>query len=99
MRVVLHTKARAELRAAALWYDEQRPGLGRELVAEVPEIPGGHIDGSLAIGKAESRIEQRTTQPAARIPVPEATPPLPYRGVRIPCPGSSKRGLVVNLIG
>ncbi|MCC6559241.1 MAG: type II toxin-antitoxin system RelE/ParE family toxin [Polyangiaceae bacterium] len=35
MRVELHPEARAELRAAAVWYDEQRPGLGDQLVAEV----------------------------------------------------------------
>lgn len=35
MRPVLHPEARVELRAAALWYDEQRPGLGSEFVDEV----------------------------------------------------------------
>lgn len=35
MRVELHPDARAELRAAAVWYDERRPGLGDELVAAV----------------------------------------------------------------
>ena len=35
MRVELHPEARAELRSAALWYDEQRPGLGDDFVAEV----------------------------------------------------------------
>lgn len=30
MRLELHPEARAELRSAALWYDEQRPGLGDE---------------------------------------------------------------------
>ena len=38
MRVVLHPEARAELRAAAFWYDEQRPGLGGEFVAEVTAV-------------------------------------------------------------
>lgn len=38
MRVVLHPEARQELRSAALWYDERRPGLGVELVAEVSGI-------------------------------------------------------------
>lgn len=38
MRVELHPEARAELRAAAIWYDEQRPGLGDELVAEVSSM-------------------------------------------------------------
>ena len=35
MRLELHPEARAELRSAALWYDEQRPGLGDEFLAEV----------------------------------------------------------------
>jgi plasmid stabilization system protein ParE len=35
VRLELHPDARAELRSAALWYDEQRPGLGDEFIAEV----------------------------------------------------------------
>jgi len=35
VRLELHPEARAELRSAALWYDERRPGLGDELIAEV----------------------------------------------------------------
>ena len=35
MRLELHPEARTELRRAALWYDEQRSGLGDEFVAEV----------------------------------------------------------------
>ena len=35
MRLELHPEARAELRSAALWYDEQRSGLGDEFIAEV----------------------------------------------------------------
>ena len=35
MRLELHPEARAELRSAALWYDERRTGLGDEVVAEV----------------------------------------------------------------
>jgi len=35
VRVELHPEARAEFRSAAIWYDEQRPGLGDEFVAEV----------------------------------------------------------------
>lgn len=38
MRVELHPEARSELRAAALWYDEQRPRLGDELIAEVTQM-------------------------------------------------------------
>lgn len=38
MRVELHPEARAELRAAAIWYDERRPGLGDELIAEVSSV-------------------------------------------------------------
>ena len=35
MRVELHPEARAELRSAALWYDQRRMGLGGEFIAEV----------------------------------------------------------------
>lgn len=35
MRVDLHPEARAELRSAALWYDEQQPGLGDRFIADV----------------------------------------------------------------
>ena len=34
MRLVLHPEARQELRAAAIWYDDQREGLGDEFVQE-----------------------------------------------------------------
>ncbi len=35
MRLELHPEARAELRSAALWYDERRPGLGDEFLSEI----------------------------------------------------------------
>jgi len=35
VRVDLHPDARAELRSAALWYEEQREGLGTEFLTEV----------------------------------------------------------------
>ena len=35
MHLELHPEARAELRSAALWYDEQRSGLADEFIAEV----------------------------------------------------------------
>jgi hypothetical protein len=35
VRLELHPEARAELRSAALWYDERRPGLGDEFIAEM----------------------------------------------------------------
>jgi toxin ParE1/3/4 len=38
VRVELHPEARAELRSAALWYDEQRSGLGDEFIAEVSAV-------------------------------------------------------------
>lgn len=38
MRVELHPEARAELRAAAIWYDERREGLGDEMIAEVSSL-------------------------------------------------------------
>lgn len=37
MRLVLHPEARAELRSAALWYEERRDGLGGEFVAVIEE--------------------------------------------------------------
>jgi hypothetical protein len=38
VRVELHPEARAELRAAAIWCDERRPGLGDEFIAEVSSM-------------------------------------------------------------
>ena len=38
MRVELHPEARTELRAAAVWYEERRDGLGDEFVGEVSEV-------------------------------------------------------------
>ena len=35
MRLELHPEARAELRSAALWYDERQPGLGDEFISEI----------------------------------------------------------------
>ena len=35
MHLELHPEARAELRSAALWYDERRAGLGDDFIAEV----------------------------------------------------------------
>lgn len=35
MRAELHPEARLELRSAALWYDEQTPGLGARFIAQV----------------------------------------------------------------
>ena len=37
MRVELHPEARAEVRAAALWYEERRAGLGDRFVVRVNE--------------------------------------------------------------
>ena len=49
MRLELHPEARAELRSAALWYDERRSGLGDEFVAEaaavldrIADVPESH---------------------------------------------------------
>ena len=38
MRVVLHPEARNELRAAAVWHDERRAGLGEEFLAEATRL-------------------------------------------------------------
>ncbi len=38
MQSVLHPEASAEARAAALWSDEQRPGLGGEYLAELSAV-------------------------------------------------------------
>jgi plasmid stabilization system protein ParE len=68
VRLELHPEARAELRSAALWYDERRPGLGDEFIAEVsaafdrvadapesyPAWPGKRAEGPL--------IRKATTQ-------------------------------------
>ena len=69
MRLELHPEARAELRSAALWYDEQRPGLGDEFISEIsasldrvsdapesyPAWPGTRAEGPL-IRKATQRF-------------------------------------------
>ena len=81
MRLELHPEARAELRIAALWYDERRAGLGDEFIAEVsaafdrirgapesyPAWPGTRAEGPL--------IRKATTQrfpyvPRSRFEVP-----------------------------
>ena len=68
MRLELHPEARAELRSAALWYDERRARLGDECIAEVsaaldrvgdaqesyPAWPGTRAEGPL--------IRKATTQ-------------------------------------
>ena len=38
MRVELHPEARAEMRAAALWYEERRPGWGDRFVERLNEV-------------------------------------------------------------
>lgn len=38
MRVELHPEARAELRSAALWYEQRRIGLGDEFIAAVSTV-------------------------------------------------------------
>ena len=35
MRLELHPEARAELRRAAVWYEERRPGLGDEFISAI----------------------------------------------------------------
>jgi plasmid stabilization system protein ParE len=38
VEVELHPEARTELRAAALWYEERRAGLGDEFVSEISTV-------------------------------------------------------------
>jgi hypothetical protein len=40
VRVALHPEARTEIRLAALWYEERRPGLGDEFTGGVDEVLG-----------------------------------------------------------
>jgi len=35
VRLELHPEARSELRSAALWYEERRPGLGDEFISAI----------------------------------------------------------------
>jgi toxin ParE1/3/4 len=35
VRLELHPEARTELRSAALWYEERRPGLGDEFISAI----------------------------------------------------------------
>ncbi|HKT81350.1 MAG TPA: type II toxin-antitoxin system RelE/ParE family toxin [Vicinamibacterales bacterium] len=68
MRLELHPDARAELRSAAIWYEERRPGLGDEFIATIsaslervsdapesyPAWPGTRAEGPL-IRKAATK--------------------------------------------
>jgi len=61
VRLELHPEARAELRSAALWYEERRSGLGDEFISAIsssldrvndapesyPAWPGTRADGPL----------------------------------------------------
>lgn len=60
MRLELHPEARAELRSAALWYDERRSGLGDEFLAEV----------SAALGRIGDVPESYPSWPTARMTGP-----------------------------
>ena len=65
MRFELHPEARAELRSAALWYDERRSGLGDEFIAEVS---GGN---PMRVERVERRTKMRDG--------PAGTPPGDYQ--------------------
>jgi plasmid stabilization system protein ParE len=68
VRLELHPDARAELRSAAIWYEERRPGLGDEFIATIsaslervsdapesyPAWPGTRAEGPL-IRKAATK--------------------------------------------
>ena len=38
MRLELHPEAQTELRSAALWYEERRPGLGKATIQRFPYV-------------------------------------------------------------
>jgi len=57
VRLELHPEARAELRSAALWYDEQRPGLGDEFITEI----------SAALQRVGDAPESHTVWPGTRV--------------------------------
>jgi toxin ParE1/3/4 len=72
VRVALHPEARAEIREAALWYDEQRPGLGEEFVAAVSST----LD---RIGQLPSSFPTWPAVPVTPVPIRRAmTKRFPY---------------------
>ena len=60
MRLELHPEARAEVRSAALWYDERRTLLGDEFIAEV----------STALGRIGDAPESYPVWPGTRAASP-----------------------------
>ena len=66
MRLELHPEAQAELRSAAVWYDERRTGLGDEFIAEVSAA----LD---RIGDAPESYPAWLGTPAAGPPIRKAT--------------------------
>lgn len=48
MKTELHPEAEAELYAAAAWYDDQLPGLGDELLAEITRCLAVVVEGPSA---------------------------------------------------
>jgi len=66
VQVELHPEARAELRSAALWYEQRRTGLGGEFIAEVAAA----LD---RIGEAEDSFPAWPGTHSASPPIRRAT--------------------------
>jgi plasmid stabilization system protein ParE len=65
VRVELHPEARAEVRAAALWYDERLPGLGDEFIERVNEVLRRLEELLLSIQSGQGRkpLQSRSERP------------------------------------
>ena len=63
MRLELHPDARAELRSAALWYDERRPGLGDEFISEVSAALGRIGDAPRILSAMAAHAGRRPVDP------------------------------------
>jgi len=73
-RLLLEDEARADLAEAFTWYEQQRPGLGSEFLAEVALVLDS-IERSPAVACSHSRAD-----------APGARPPVPLCGLLCPRP-------------
>jgi len=69
VRLELHPEAQAELRSAALWYDERRPGLGDEFMGEVSAATIQQFPYVIAFEKHERHVLVLTVAHAKRRPL------------------------------